>query len=108
MAFLAGKLVYLLIPGFTSLPGESPATPFAVGFDFLLAAFFLPFLWWRTTVGYVGAVIVGILALGGQTLSLIAVSAAGALAGELYIIIIPQFVFALLLIGSSVLAWREG
>ncbi len=109
VAVLASLVMRFLIPGFFSTPGLASEAPFNVGLVFVLGAFFLPLLWWRTTVGYVGAIILGILGLGAATTEAIEFADAGALSGELlYTIIIPTYVFALLLIGSSVLAWREG
>ena len=89
-------------------PGIPPRTKlrFAAFFT-VLFAFFLPFFWWRTTVGYVFGILAGIATVviwtgaTGHVLD-------GVLPVESYIIIIPGFVFTLLLIGSSVLAWREG
>ena len=102
VAILAGFVVRLLIPDFFSdLP---PAAPFGVASFAVYSAFFLPFLWWRTTIGYVGGVVLGVIGL----VQVLLIGAMVASAVETYIIIIPQVVFALLLIGASVLAWREG
>ena len=105
VAIFAGFVVRLLIPGYFTAAGLPAAAPFGVASFAVYAAFFLPFLWWRSPIGYIGAVIVGIIALVGQ------LAQAGPLveaAVESYIVIIPHIVFALLLIGASVLAWRDG
>lgn len=101
---LAGGVVRFLIPGLFSASGLEPGAPFVTDLLLVLGVFFLPFLWWRTAIGYVLAVILGILTIYGQA---VATQVLSEWRVESYYIIIPHFVFALLLIGSSVLAWRE-
>jgi hypothetical protein len=99
MALLAGYVVRFLVPGLL------PESAFIMALAVVLAAFILPFLWWRTAIGYAGGVILGVVTIGGW------LSGAGALlesAVDSSIFIVPHFVIALLLIGGSVLAWREG
>jgi hypothetical protein len=55
-----------------------------------------------------GDIIVGILGIDGEAWAVVAIAFAGALPWESYLIIIPTFVIALLLIGSSVLRCQEG
>lgn len=50
----------------------------------------------------------GLLTLVGEATADASMAAAGALSLVLSLIIIPTYVFSLLLIGRSVLAWREG
>lgn len=103
VAVIVGFVAGLLIVDFSAL---NPAAGPTVALTIVLGGFFLPFLYWRSTMGYVGAVIVGFLALMNQGFA-IADVAAGNLPGEIYINIVPELIFALLLIGTSVLAWRE-
>ena len=114
LAVLGGLVLRLLIPEYIEAPGLMPSTPFNLALIIVVALFFLPVLWWRTPVirmgdGYSGVyvpgVIVGILAIVGEA---VAIGAVVESAVESYIIIIPHFIFAVLLIVSSVLAWREG
>ena len=96
-----------LIPGFFSTPGLASEASFGVAFIVALDAFFLALLWWRTTVGYVGALVMGSISFAGDTAAIIAIAGEGALTVGIGVVIIPTFVISLLLIGSSVLAWRE-
>ena len=107
VALLASTVARFLIIG--APVGAYQITTSAIFYFFfvlVLGAFFLPFLWWRTTVGYAGAVIVGILFFFGNTVE--AVSIRPLLdAISLSVIVIPVYVFAVLLIAGSVLALRE-
>lgn len=105
VALPTGLVVRLLIPAYFA--NLDPGVPFEVGLGVVLGFFFLPFLWWRSRVGYVGAVLVGILGVVSEARAVAAIAAADALLGEFYLIIVPTFVFSVLLVGSSVLAWRE-
>lgn len=114
LAVLGGLVLRLLIPEYIEAPGLVPWAPFNLTLIIVVALFFLPFLWWRTPVrqigyGYTGVYVlgflVGILAIGGEAQAIAAVVES---AVESYIIIIPHFIFAVLLIVSSVLASREG
>ena len=105
LAVLGGLVLRLLIPVYIEAPGLVPSAPFNLALGVVVGLFFLPFLWWRTTVGYVLGVIFGILAIVGEAPAIAAVVES---AVESYVIIIPNFIFAVLLIVSSVLAWREG
>ena len=104
---IATSFARFLIPGFFSTPGLVSEASFGVAFLVALDAFFLPLLWWRTTAGYVGAVVMGIIAFVGNAAAVTAIAAEGALSLGIGLVIIPSFVFSLLLIGASVLAWRE-
>lgn len=53
-------------------------------------------------------IIVGVLGIVGEVWAMATIAAAGALLGESYLIIIPTFVFALLLIRSRVFKCQEG
>ncbi len=110
MALLANLVVRFLIPDYFSTPGLPPVNggAFGVGIFVVVLFFFLPLLWLRPAVGYVGAIILGILVLIPQTMEIVGVAAAGALSQGIVLVFVPTYVFALLLIGSSVLAWREG
>lgn len=108
LAVLGGSVVLLLVPAYIENPGFVPAVPFNLAVATVVGLLFLPFLWWRTTVGYVFAAIYGIVLLVARTVGPLSLVADGTLLGESLIIIIPNIVLPLLLIGSSVLAWREG
>lgn len=72
----------------------------------VLAFIFLPLLWWRNKVGYIGAMVVGISA---TINALIALSdaLAGATPGEGLLVIMPWLVISVVLIASSAATWRE-
>ena len=109
VALLASSVARFLIPGFFSTPGLESENPFALALLLVVAAFLLPLLWWRTIIGYIGVIVLGIFEVVAVSGEVAAIAAAGGLSGELlYTIYIPSLVFALLLVGSSVLAWREG
>lgn len=108
VALIAATVARYLIPGFFSTPGLVPEAAFRVSLFLTLYAFVLPLLWWRTTAGYVGAMIMGILSLVGQTAAVLAVAAAGALSTDYFgTLVIPTYILALLLLFGSALAWRE-
>lgn len=106
LAVLAGFVARMLVPEYIGNPGFSPAIPYNLAAGIAVGAFFLPFFWWRTTIGYVAGIILGIATVVTWT-GAIASVVDETLPLESYIMIIPGIVFALLLIGSSVLAWRE-
>ncbi len=107
LGVLGGAVVLLLVPAYVDSPGFIPAVPFILAVVSVGGLFFLPFLWWRTTVGYAFAVIYGIVTLYLRTPGPLGLVAEGTLPAESLLIIIPNIVFSLLLIGSSVIAWRE-
>ena len=105
VALLAGFVVRFLIPGFFTESGILPLASFVVGISLVLGAPVPLLLWWRTAFGYVSAIVLGILTIIFQTV------AAGPLVEwtvNSYIVIIPQYILAVLVIVGSVLAWREG
>ena len=104
LGLLASFVVRLLIPVYLEAIG--PTLQFFIALGVVVMSFFLPFLWWRTTNGYINAVIAGIIGVATSVGGLIRVPA-GELPVESYLILIPALLFSLLLIGSSVLAWRE-
>lgn len=104
---LAGSVVRFLIPGFLSTPGITTGANFSLALAVALFAFFLPFLWWRSVIGYLAAIILGIITVLGEVMFAASIAAAGALSTEISTVIISTSIFALLLIGGSVLAWRE-
>lgn len=84
------------------------ATSFFIAGWVIVMAFFQPFLWWQTTVGYIAGVIFGIFGGVTSAIALINRGSLGELPAEGAYILIPALIFALLLIGGSVLAWWEG
>ena len=106
LAVLMELVVRLIVPDYVEMSG--PETSYFIAGAVVVIAFFQPFLWWRTTVGYVAGVFVGIFAVATSTIALITLVAPGELASESVYILIPALIFGLLLIGGSVLAWREG
>ena len=106
LAVLVQLVVRLIVPDYVEMSG--PETSYFIAGAVVVVAFFQPFLWWRTTVGYVAGVTIGIFAVVTSTIALTTLVAPGKLAAESVYILIPALIFGLVLIGSSVLAWREG
>ena len=73
-----------------------------------MASFFFPFLWWRTKVGYVAAVLFGLLGVATSIAATVVLVAPGDFPAGGLVMLIPAFIFGLLLVVASVLAWREG
>ena len=73
-----------------------------------MLAFFQPFVWWRTTAGYYAGVVAGIFGVTTSIIAMIVLVAPGEIPPEGLYMLIPTLIFGLLLIVSSVLAWREG
>lgn len=106
LAVLVSLVVRLLVPGYVEPIGI--AAQFVIAVAAIVFAFFLPYLWWRTMVGYVGGVVFGIVGVVTSAGTLITRVAPGELPGESSSILVPALIFSLLLILGSVLAWREG
>jgi len=98
-------VVRLLVPDYVEHSG--PATSYFIAGVVIVVAFFQPFLWWRTTAGYIAGVIFGLFAVVTSVLALITLVAPGEIPTEATYILYPALIFGLLLIGSSLLAWRE-
>ncbi len=88
--------------------GINTDTSYTIAGAIIVVAFFHPFLWWRTTVGYIAGVLFGIFAVATSTIAMIVLVAPGEIPAEGLFILIPALILGLLLIGGSVLAWREG
>ncbi len=99
-------VVRLLVPDYVE--HSDTDTSYTIAGTIIVAAFFLPFLWWRTTVGYIAGVLFGIFAVATSTIAMIVLVAPGEIPAEGLFILIPALILGLLLIGGSVLAWREG
>jgi hypothetical protein len=105
LAISVQLVVRLLVPDYVEHSG--PATSYFIAGVAIIAAFFQPFLWWRTTVGYVAGIFFGIFAVVTSTIAMVTLVAPGEIPEEGSFILIPALVFGLLLIVGSVLAWRE-
>ena len=99
-------VVRLLVPDYVE--HSDTDTGYVVAGFILVAAFFLPFVWWRTTVGYVAGVLFGLLGVGTSITAMIVLVAPGEIPAEGLYMLIPALIFGLLLIVASLLAWREG
>ncbi len=106
LAVLVQLVVRLIVPDYVEHSG--PTTSYFIAGAVVVVAFFQPFLWWRTTVGYIAGVIFGIFAVATSAIALITLVAPGEIPAEGAYILYPALIFGLLLIMSSVLAWREG
>jgi len=106
LAVLVQLVVRLIVPDYVEMSG--PETSYFIAGAVVVVAFFQPCLWWRTIVGYIAGVIIGIFAVTTSTIALTTLVAPGEIASESVYILIPALIFGLLPIGSSVLAWREG
>ena len=98
-------VVRLLVPDYVEHSG--PDTSYFIAGAVIVVAFFQPFLWWRTTVGYVAGVILGIFSVATSAIAMITLVGPGEIPGEGGFILIPALILGLLLIVGSVLAWRE-
>ena len=110
VAILGGLVLRFLIPDYFFIPGLAPdrGGAFGIGLFAVLFVFFLPYVWRGTVVGYGGAIILSIIVLIGNTVETVGIAGAGELSLGVSFVVIPTYIFALLLIGISVLAWREG
>ena len=99
-------VVRLLVPDYVE--HSDTDTSYTIAGTIIVAAFFQPFLWWRTTVGYIAGVIFGLLGVATSIAAMIVLVAPGEIPAEALIILVPALILGLLLIGGSVLAWREG
>lgn len=106
LAVLVQLVVRLIVPDYVEHSG--PETSYFIAGAVIVVAFFQPFLWWRTTVGYIAGVIFGIFVVATSAIALITLVAPGEIPAEGAFILYPALIFGLLLIGGSVLAWREG
>ena len=106
LAVLVQLVVRLLVSDYVMASGAT-----TVGFisgTIIVVAFFQPFLWWRTTVGYIAGVIFGILSVVTSVIAMITLVAPGEIPEESNFILIPALILGLLLFVGSALAWREG
>ncbi len=111
LAFLIVGFVFMIWALFSGIVdlADIPAGFTAVtlpGLIVALAFFTLSLMWWRHWLGFVFGIVVGILAI--INLSLASVdSATGNTPSAALILTIPGIVFALILIVTSYLSWRE-
>ncbi len=100
------EIVISAVGGFLSQvqPGALPLIAVHITLGFI----FLPLLLWRSTTGYVGAIVVGILAVFGWGGAAAIEIGAGNLPVEFLIAYVPGVIIGLLLIVYAYLAWREG
>ena len=106
LAVLVQLVVRLLVSDYVMASG--PATVGFISGAIIVVAFFQPFLWWRTTVGYIAGIIFGIFWAATSVIAMITLVAPGEIPAESNSILIPALIFSLLLIVGSVLAWLEG
>ena len=106
LALLVQLVVRLLVPDYVE--HSDTDTSYVIAGAVIVVAFFPPFLWWRTTVGYIAGVLFAIFAVVTSTIAMIVLVSPGEIPAEGLFILIPALILGLLLIGGSVLAWREG
>ena len=106
LAVLVQLVVRLIVPDYVEHSGLE--TSYFIAGAVIVVAFFQPFLWWRTTVGYIAGVLFGLIGVATSITAMIVLVAPGEIPAEALIILIPALILGLLLIGGSVLAWREG
>ena len=79
-------VVRLLVPDYVE--HSDTGTSYFIAGAIIVVAFFHPFLWWRTTVGYIAGVLFGIFAVATSTIAMIVLVAPGEIpAGGLFILI---------------------
>lgn len=105
LGLLVQFVVRLLVPDYVE-HSETDSTYVFAGF-IIVASFFFPLVWWRTTVGYVAAAFFGLLGVATSIAATVVLVAPGDFPAGGLVMLIPAFIFGLLLIVSSVLAWRE-
>ncbi len=105
LAVLVQLVVRLIVPDYVEHSGLE--TSYFIAGAVIVVAFFQPFLWWRTTVGYIAGVIFGIFVVATSAIALITLVAPGEIPAEGLFMLIPSLIFGLLLTVGSVLAWRE-
>ncbi|MEE9237691.1 MAG: hypothetical protein V3U52_07890 [Thermoplasmata archaeon] len=81
------------------------AVPFVI-LVIALAFFALPTLWWRNTAGYISAIVFAVLAIVNLLFGVLDVVDEN-MAQEALIVIIPGIIMSVVLIGSTIAAWRE-
>ena len=98
-------VVRLLVPDYVE--HSDVDTGYFVAGVILVAAFFQPYVWWRTTVGYIAGLVFGIFGAATSVIAMIVLVAPGEIPAEGLYMLIPSLIFGVLLILGSVLAWRE-
>ncbi len=94
---IANQLIVAVLPDM--------AVPFLI-LVIAIAFFALPTLWWRNTAGYISAIVFAVLAIVNTLLAIVDVIDEN-VAQEALIIIIPGLIMSVVLIGSTIAAWRE-
>jgi hypothetical protein len=99
-------IVRLLVPDYVE--HSDTDTSYFIAGAIIVVAFFYPFLWYRTTVGYIAGVLFGLFAVVTSIVAMIVLVAPGEIPAEGLYMLIPALILGLLLIGGCVLSWREG
>ncbi len=94
---LANQLIEAVLPDM--------AVPFLI-LVIAVAFFALPTLWWRNTAGYISAIVFAVLAIVNMLLATLDVIDEN-VAQEALLVIIPGIIMSVVLIGSTIAAWRE-
>jgi hypothetical protein len=106
-AFLAlhvQLVVRLLVPDYVEHSGDD--TSYVIAGTAIVVAFFHPFVWWRTTLGYLAGVVFGIISVVTSIVAIIDL-VPDEIPYDSLAILVPALILGLLLVGASVLAWRE-
>ena len=105
LGLLAQFVVRLLVPDYVE--HSNTDTGYLVAGIILVAAFFLPFVWWRATIGYVAGALFGLVGVVTSVIAMIVLVAPGEIPPQGLFMLVPSLIFGLVLILGSVLAWRE-
>ncbi len=108
LAFVAiGSVLVLYVLANQLMVAVLPATAVPlISLVIALAFLSLPLLWWRNTAGYISAIVFAILAIVNMLFGVLDVIDEN-LAQEALIMIIPGIIMSVVLIGSTIAAWRE-
>ena len=97
-------VVRLLVPDYVEHSGAD--TSYVIAGAVIVVALFHPFVWWRTTLGYIAGLIFGILSVVTSIVAIIDL-VPEEIPTESLSMLVPAIILGLLLAGSSVLAWRD-
>ena len=102
VSFILSWLLIITISP-TDAPQGFPISALGV----LLAAFFIPLLWWRNRAGFIGAIGIGVFGLIGWVGFTLPSVISGRIPPQVAPFVIVGTIFSLSLIYFSVMAWRE-